>query len=104
MRTLGRWAVRRLRSRRTEELGYLAVTIALLVPVVFIGCAAIAVDMSRWSVEAERVQRAADAAALAGVVWMPADFTTAKSTALAASAENGYDDANVHRHRDGRGG
>jgi Flp pilus assembly protein TadG len=91
--TLGRWVIRRLRSRRTEQLGYLAITVALLVPVVFIGCAAIAVDMSRWSVEAERVQRAADAAALAGVVWMPADFTTAKSTALATSAKNGYDDA-----------
>ncbi len=92
MRALG-WVARRLRSRRTEQLGYLAVTVALLVPLVFIGCAAIAVDMSRWSVEAERVQRAADAAALAGVVWMPADFTTAKSTALAASTKNGYNDA-----------
>ena len=60
---------------------------------VFIGCAAVGVDMSRWSVEAERVQRAADAAALAGVVWMPADFATAKSTALTEAKKNGYDDA-----------
>ena len=86
-------AVRRRRSRKRDERGYIATVVALLVPAVFLGCCALSVDMARWYVEAERVQRAADAAALAGVVWMPADFATAKTTALAEAKKNGYDDA-----------
>ena len=36
-----------------------------------------------------QIQRAADAAALAGVVWMP-DFPTSQTAALAAAARNGF--------------
>ncbi len=86
-------AVRRIRSRRADQRGYVATVVAILIPTVFLGCCALSVDTARWYVEAERVQRAADAAALAGVVWMPADFATAKSTALAEAKQNGYDDA-----------
>jgi Flp pilus assembly protein TadG len=88
--------VRRLhisRSRARDQRGYIATVVALLVPTVFLGCCALSVDTARWYVEAERVQRAADAAALAGVVWMPGDFATAKTTALAEAKKNGYDDA-----------
>jgi Flp pilus assembly protein TadG len=86
-------AAGKLRGRRRNQRGYVATVVAILVPTVFIGCCAISVDTARWYVEAERVQRAADAAALAGVVWMPSDFATAKTTALAAAKQNGYDDA-----------
>lgn len=86
-------ALRRLRRRKSDERGYVATVVALLVPTVFLGCCALSVDTARWYVEAERVQRAADAAALAGVVWMPADFATAKTTALTEAKKNGYDDA-----------
>ncbi|QWZ06353.1 hypothetical protein KRR39_12075 [Nocardioides panacis] len=89
---LARLVARRLRARASQA-GYAAVMVALLLPIVFLGCAAFAVDTARWYVEAERVQRAADAAALAGVVWMPADFATAKTAALAEAKRNGYDDA-----------
>ena len=51
--------------------------------------AAFAVDVGGWYARSAQIQRAADAAALAGVVWMP-DFPTAQSAALAAAARNGF--------------
>ena len=82
-RLLARW-------RRRNEAGYAAVMVALLVPTVFLGLAAFGVDTARWYVEMERVQKAADAAALAGVTYMPADVTKATSTAVAVATKNGY--------------
>jgi Flp pilus assembly protein TadG len=79
----------RLRSCRTADDGAVAVLVALLLPVL-LGFAALAVDIARWYVEMERVQKAADAAALAGVVYMPQDFAQARTTALAVAAKNGY--------------
>ncbi|MGD9956810.1 MAG: pilus assembly protein TadG-related protein, partial [Candidatus Nanopelagicales bacterium] len=67
----------------------MAVLVALLLPVL-LGFAALAVDVARWYVEMERIQKAADAAALAGVVYMPQDFAQAQTTALAVAAKNGY--------------
>lgn len=65
--------------------------VAILAPIL-IGMAAFSVDVARWYVEGVREQKAADAAALAGVVYMPQDFATAKATALAVAARNGYTD------------
>ena len=96
--------VRKLRSRKSDERGFYATVVALLVPAVFLGCCALSVDTARWYVEAERVQRAADAAALAGVVWLPSDFPTAKTAALAEAKKNGYDDAASECRGDRRGG
>jgi Flp pilus assembly protein TadG len=79
----------RRRSRR-QEAGYAAVITALLASVLFLGMAAMGVDTARWYVEVERVQKAADAAALAGVTFMPNDFTNAKATAIAAATKNGF--------------
>ena len=45
--------------------------------VVFVGLAAIAVDLGRAYVVGQQGQRAADAAALAGVVSLPGDLATA---------------------------
>ena len=64
----------RRRSRR-QEAGYAAVVTALLASVLFLGMAAMGVDTARWYVEVERVQKAADAAALAGVTYMPVSYT-----------------------------
>uniref|UniRef100_UPI002624BA19 TadE/TadG family type IV pilus assembly protein n=1 Tax=uncultured Nocardioides sp. TaxID=198441 RepID=UPI002624BA19 len=80
-------------KRRRDEAGYAAVLAALLAATVFMGMAALGVDVARWYVEAEQVQKTADAAALAGVPYMPNDFTKAKATALSVAAKNGYDDA-----------
>ena len=69
-----------VRERARDDSGLIAVWFAVLVPVLF-AFAAFAVDVSRWYVETERMQKAADAAALAGVVYMPADFARARATA-----------------------
>ena len=81
------------RLRRRDEAGYAAVLVALLSSVIFIGMGAFGVDMARWYVEVEQVQKSADAAALAGVTYMPNDLTKARATALASAKRNGYDDA-----------
>ena len=68
--------------------------VALLAPVLIM-FAALAVDVGRWLVEAERVQRAADAASNAGVIYMPQDFPTAQQQAWLVAAKNGYPKAGV---------
>lgn len=84
----------RARARRTvrrrDEAGYAAVVTALLASVVFMGMAAFGVDTARWYMEIERVQKAADAAALAGVTYMPHDLPSARTTAIASATRNGY--------------
>jgi Flp pilus assembly protein TadG len=58
---------------------------------VFAGMVAIVIDVSWYWVNSLRVQRAADAAALAGVVKLPADPTSAYALARAEAKKNGYD-------------
>ena len=82
--------LRRIRSLADAEDGAVAVLVALLLPVVLLGMAAVAVDISWWYVKSAQVQKAADAAALAGVTYMPQDFASATSTAKATARSNGY--------------
>jgi Putative Flp pilus-assembly TadE/G-like len=72
---------------RVRERGYLVVltAFALLPIVVFVS---FSVDVGAWYARASKLQRTADAAALAGVVWMP-DLTKATSVALETVARNG---------------
>lgn len=81
--------MQRLRARTRGDSGAVAVLVAILFPVLF-AIAAFAVDVARWYLEGERVQKVADAASLAGVVYMPQDFASAKAAALAVAAKNGY--------------
>jgi Flp pilus assembly protein TadG len=83
--------VRRLRRR--DEAGYVTVVISIMIPALFIGLAATAVDTSRWYLEGERIQKAADAAAMAGVPFLPQDLVSARTRAVEVAARNGYDDA-----------
>jgi Flp pilus assembly protein TadG len=78
------------KARRAEEAGYAAVLTALLVATIFLPLTALAVDVSRWYVEIQRVQAAADAAATAGVTYLPSDFDSAQAAAIAVSGRNGY--------------
>lgn len=65
-------------------------TALLLLPMMaFTG---LAVDVGSWYATANRMQRAADAGALAGVVWMP-DESRAEDAALETVRRNGYDPA-----------
>ncbi|MBI1377612.1 MAG: hypothetical protein GC157_09050 [Frankiales bacterium] len=85
----GRGVLRRVRGSQAADAGAVAIIVALMTPVL-LGFCALAVDIARWYVEAERVQKVADAAALAGVVYLPQDFAKGKATALSVAASNGY--------------
>jgi len=61
--------------------------------VVLLGMAAFGTDLAWFYLNASRVQRAADAGALGGVVWLPAQTATANSTAQSITKQNGYDNA-----------
>lgn len=91
MRLRRRIASRRARLRRRwhEERAVVLVWFALML-VVLIGFAGFAVDISNWWLQAERLQRAADAGAHAGVVFLPADLPSARTTARNEMAKNGY--------------
>ena len=58
-----------------------------------LGTAAFVVDLAWIWVNELKVQRAADAAALAGVVHLPGAVTVANNSALEESTKNGYRDA-----------
>ena len=59
-----------------QDEGYFSVMFALLlVPLMLF--AALAVDVGFWYTRAMEIQRAADSAALAGVVWQPNNFSKA---------------------------
>ncbi len=79
--------------RRASEAGYTAVMVAVIVPTIGIGLAAIAVDTATWYAEAQMVQKAADAAALAGVPYLPQDLPSATVRAKEVAARNGYNNA-----------
>ena len=77
-------------ARRRDEHGYvLALTALIILPLLLIS--AMAVDYGGWYSQGARMQRAADAAALAGVVWLP-DLATATTVAQSTAKANGYDD------------
>ena len=62
---------------------------------VFTGMVALVIDVSWYWVNSLRVQRAADAAALAGVVQLPNNAVSAYALARAEAKKNGYDDASA---------
>lgn len=81
-----------MRHTRTtsDEGGYVLPLTALLI-VVLLAFAGLSVDVGGWYARAAQLQRSADAAALAGVVWMP-DFSRAEAAAVAAAGRNGFTD------------
>lgn len=77
------------RLRHDTERGVVAVWTALLAVVIF-GIGAFAVDVAQWYVEAARLQKAVDNAALSGVVFLPGDSASAESTARRIAESNGW--------------
>lgn len=86
--------IRALRERARSDGGAVAILTAILVPV-FLLLTATAVDIGNWYVEAQQTQNAADAAATAGVTYLPQDPTNAFSQARATALANGYPNAQV---------
>ena len=72
-----------------KEAGQIIVIFALMLTVL-IGLVGIAIDVTYAWRTGLQIQRAADSGALAGVVYLPGDVTTADSTAIAEVAANGY--------------
>ena len=82
-------AERRARRRQGAADGQVLVIFALSI-FVLMGLMAIVIDVSWYWANTLRVQRAADAAALAGVVDLPGNQSGAVSAAADAAAQNGY--------------
>ena len=80
----------RVEARRAER-GQ-ALVMFILMSVVMIGAVAIVTDISWVWYGQQRMQRAADAAALAGAVYLPGDPTTAYASARAEARKNGFTD------------
>jgi Flp pilus assembly protein TadG len=85
--------IARARTRRGSERGFFMVWFALTF-VTLTAFAGLALEFNRWEMIITRAQKAADAAALAGAVFMPENsgnkaFTTAQSIAAANGFKNG---------------
>ena len=72
-----------------RERGQVIVIFAAAMVLFVLLCAAV-IDMSWYWTNNLRMQRAADAAALAGVIFLPGSPSRAYSTALAEAEKNGY--------------
>lgn len=72
--------------------GFVAIMTALMM-VALLMCVAFAVDVARWYVAGERVQRTVDAAALAGVPYLPSYKAKADAAARENLKLNGLSDA-----------
>jgi Putative Flp pilus-assembly TadE/G-like len=76
-------------SARIRERGQIVVIFAMAI-ILFVGLCAIVIDVSWYWANSLRMQRAADAAALAGVIYLPGNVGSAVSTARAEAVKNGY--------------
>jgi hypothetical protein len=76
--------------KQRDERGVAAILVTVFVAVLLFGLCAISVDVARWYAEAQRVQKAADVAASAGVIYMPQDLAAATTTANDVAKRNGY--------------
>ncbi len=76
------------RRRRAE--GGQALVVFVLLSVVLVGAVAIVTDISWLWYGNQRMQRAADAAALAGAIYLPGNTTQAYASARAEATKNGF--------------
>ena len=69
-----------------------ALPILAMMLVTLIGIAGFGTDLAWWYLNGSRIQRAADAGALAGVIQMPDDLVQAEADARATTRTNRYED------------
>src|SRR6188472_2803559 len=74
---------------KRRSRGQIVVMLAMSI-IVLCGMVALVIDVAWYWSSSLRVQRAADAAALAGVVWLPGNPTTAYTVAAAEATKNGF--------------
>src|ERR1700704_1253476 len=73
------------------EGGQSLIVIALFFSL-FMAVVGIAIDIAWFQFNVDRIQRASDAGALAGVVYLPGNFAGAQTAAIASIKRNGYVD------------
>ena len=78
-------AADRERIQRVRSLVLFAMTAVLL-----IGMVAVVIDVAWFWTNEQKMQRAADAGALAGAVYLPGNVSSAYAAALAAAEEERY--------------
>jgi Flp pilus assembly protein TadG len=81
--------IRMRRSSRDDERGVVLVWMALMI-VVLLGMCGISLDIANWYLEGSRQLKAADAAALAGAVYLPDNPSAAFAAARDLAGDNGY--------------
>lgn len=86
-------------GEKGSALPFVAVVLVLL-----LGMAAFAIDLGWLYLNGARTQRAADAASLAGVVFLPGDVASVSSTAVNGANANGYRVGRVNGTATGSGG
>jgi hypothetical protein len=86
-----RGAASRARRGEPRSAGQIIVILAMSI-FVLMGMVALVVDVSWYWVNSLRVQRTADAAALAGVVYLPGSPSDAFAVAKLEASKNGYTD------------
>ncbi|MFA9564848.1 MAG: pilus assembly protein TadG-related protein [Acidimicrobiales bacterium] len=72
-----------------------ALPTTMLLLIVMLGAAGFAIDVGHWYLTANRLQRAADAGALAGVTKLPHDEPGADATAVEAAGANGFSSSDI---------
>jgi Flp pilus assembly protein TadG len=75
--------------RRRRQLGQVLPIFAIMT-VVMLGGAALLTDVAWWWTNEQRMQRAADAGALAGAIYLPGNEALAFNAAVAEATKNGY--------------
>src|SRR5947199_8631909 len=76
---------------RSEQRGQVLVIVAVMI-VVLLGFTGLVTDVAWYEVNLMRTERAADAAALPAVVYLPGNVAGAQTAALADSSKNGFAD------------
>jgi hypothetical protein len=84
-------------TERLKEAGQIIAIFALML-VALLGLVGIAIDVTYAWREELRVQRAADAAALAGVVYLPGDVPGGVAAAQAEGGKNGFTGVSAAQH------
>lgn len=97
------WIKMRLRRLSADEEGMALPFIAAIL-VLLLGMAAFATDLGWIYLNGSRVQRAADAAALAGVVYLPGDYAGVDTFTTNGANANGYSVGTVNGAPNGSGG
>lgn len=77
-------------ARWGDDSGVVAVMASMMMLPLFMGAAAIGIDIANWYYQGQKIQVAADAGALAGSVYMPGSLATSTTAARDASTRNGY--------------